>query len=188
MIAARHDPSPSSPAIAGRADAHISKVCWPAVLLENYRSVQALQACMLLASWRPSGSRGDEDDGWALFGHAGQLLALPRLSSLRRLIVPLHSTNGGRDRLTATFEEAPRRDERNWRTPCARCPTSVVNPRFSRRLLERSDWSPSTSFARTAAVRMATESDYHSRGSLNRRSDRVQALAQGASLADCRCA
>ncbi|ORY88499.1 hypothetical protein BCR35DRAFT_351006 [Leucosporidium creatinivorum] len=104
MISARHDHSPSSQAIAERADAHISKVCWPAVLLENYRSVQALQACMLLATWRASGSRGDEDSGWALFGHA---LRMAVEIGLQRPLRKLHDeSNEAGERLVRDAQRA----------------------------------------------------------------------------------
>lgn len=107
MIAARHDPSPPSSGIAERADAHISTVCWPAVLLENYRSVQALQACMLLATWRTSGSRGDEDSGWSFFGHA---LRMAVEIGLQRPLRRLH------DDANATGEHLVRDAQRSWLT------------------------------------------------------------------------
>lgn len=71
LAAARHDTTnPAARGIAERSKEHIDTVVWPAVLLSSHRSIQAVQGCMLLASWRAGNGRRDEDSSWTLFGHA----------------------------------------------------------------------------------------------------------------------
>jgi hypothetical protein len=69
LIAARH----SAHANVHRAlQRHIETRIWPRILLNNYRSVYIVQACMLWATFIAQPEVGEDDQGWTLFSHASE--------------------------------------------------------------------------------------------------------------------
>lgn len=76
LVAARQSPRA---ALAGALQRHIETRLWPRILLNNYRSVWVVQACLLWAAYAPQPAVGEDELSWTVFSHASESrLAQPR--------------------------------------------------------------------------------------------------------------
>ena len=73
LLAARAMPTadlPDGEDLCARLEAHINKVLLPAVLVEDLRSLELVQAFLLLSLYHPPTPRAYEDRSWSHIGHA----------------------------------------------------------------------------------------------------------------------